>query len=180
MSARKDYPPMDDTNQIVLYGHCRDCIAELPEGVSPQQFVRLEVGMTRRGMQLWCQRHDQNVLNIDFEGHKHPAITTTAEPRWTLDLSDLAKEDEEESEDMGNPAAGVSTRGDTVYIEVGLRPGSDAVIGVTSGRTPSFVRLSTLDKDGDIASTLISRAQWEAIEEIMAKAFGSNATGSKP
>ena len=52
------------------------CMDELPQGVSPRENARLEIGWTVHGFQAWCVRHDSNVLNVDFEGHKHPAITT--------------------------------------------------------------------------------------------------------
>lgn len=61
---------------IVQYLHCRLCLEELPRNESPQTFARLSVGFTQQGMQVWCVRHDCNVLHVDYEGHKHPAITS--------------------------------------------------------------------------------------------------------
>ena len=60
-------------NHIRMYMHCRRCIAELPYGESPADYARLEVGFTQRGWQVWCNRHDLNVMHIDFEGQQHPA-----------------------------------------------------------------------------------------------------------
>ncbi len=30
----------------------------------------LEVGWTPKGLQVWCHRHDRNVVNLDFLGQK--------------------------------------------------------------------------------------------------------------
>ena len=65
-----------EKNQIQMYLHCKQCMNELPEGVSPRENARFEIGWTVHGVQAWCVRHESNILNVDFEGHKHPAITT--------------------------------------------------------------------------------------------------------
>lgn len=62
--------------QISAYVHCGLCLDELPVGQSPQDYARHSVGLTRRGIQVWCVRHQCNVLHIDFEGNEHPANTT--------------------------------------------------------------------------------------------------------
>ena len=49
---------------------------EIPEGQSPQEYTNYDVGWTEMGLQIWCVRHDCNVVNIDFEGHQHPANET--------------------------------------------------------------------------------------------------------
>jgi hypothetical protein len=59
--------------EIHAYIHCGLCLIEIPEGVSPQQWSRLEVGWTKHGLQVWCKRHDVNCCHIDFEGAQHPA-----------------------------------------------------------------------------------------------------------
>ena len=71
-------------NQIESFFHCRQCIEKMPEGVSPEEWSHLEVGFTPLGIQVWCIRHGCNVVSIDFEGHRHPAITTCkkAEIPW--------------------------------------------------------------------------------------------------
>jgi len=61
-------------NDIQLYLHCRVCLSEIPENQSAGDYQQLEVGWTAAGLQVWCKRHDMNVVNIDFEGHQHPAI----------------------------------------------------------------------------------------------------------
>ena len=59
-------------NQIGAYMHCQLCLEELPAGVSPRDYASLEVGFTVLGLQVWCKRHEANVLHIDFQGQKHP------------------------------------------------------------------------------------------------------------
>ena len=64
---------------IVAYLHCKKCVESWradPEGrgkCSPRDYARLEVGWTQQGLQVRCIRHDCNVCDIDFEGHRHPA-----------------------------------------------------------------------------------------------------------
>lgn len=72
-----------NTNEIFSFTHCLKCLAEIPEGESPQSYSRLEVGFTLTGFQVWCLRHDCNVLHIDFEGRQHPfnADQGKAKPR---------------------------------------------------------------------------------------------------
>jgi hypothetical protein len=58
---------------ILSFMHCRHCIEELPEGISPQNYASYSIGFTEIGLQVWCNRHDCNIVHIDFQGHKHPA-----------------------------------------------------------------------------------------------------------
>jgi hypothetical protein len=64
-----------------MYFHCGRCMDELPDDTSPQEYSRLELGWTKLGLQVWCIRHDLNVMHIDFQGQKHPANTHVAEAR---------------------------------------------------------------------------------------------------
>lgn len=66
----------DARNNIVSYFHCAKCLKEKPADVSPREWVQLEVGFTSHGIQVWCKRHECNVIHMDFQGQKHPAITT--------------------------------------------------------------------------------------------------------
>ena len=61
---------------IVSYLHCRQCLEEIPGGVNPREWAQLEVGFTKPGLQVWCRRHECNVVHIDFEGQQHLANTT--------------------------------------------------------------------------------------------------------
>lgn len=67
---------ISNDNQIQMFFHCGQCLAERPPDQSPQQWASLEAGWTPLGFQIWCKRHDCNVLHVDFEGQRHPANTT--------------------------------------------------------------------------------------------------------
>lgn len=64
-----------EENQIISYMHCGMCLQERPEGISPADWQDLEFGFTEKGMQIWCRRHDCNLLHVDYEGAQHPAVT---------------------------------------------------------------------------------------------------------
>jgi len=70
MSIKKRIPV---TNKILMYMHCKKCLKDLPAGQSPRGYAAIEAGWTKLGLQLWCKRHEKNILHVDFEGHKHPA-----------------------------------------------------------------------------------------------------------
>ncbi len=57
--------PQPPVNDIGAFIHCKKCL----QGECNQ---RLEVGWTEQGLQVWCRRHDMNIIHIDFEGHRHP------------------------------------------------------------------------------------------------------------
>lgn len=47
-----------------------------PSLLPARDYARLNVGFTPVGLQVWCVRHDCNVLHVDFEGYKHPGNQT--------------------------------------------------------------------------------------------------------
>lgn len=59
--------------------HCRQCIDDIKSGKagtrSPAAYASLSVAFTEIGLQVWCERHQLNVIHIDFERMKHPAAT---------------------------------------------------------------------------------------------------------
>lgn len=57
-------------NDIELFFHCLECIEEKPSNLSPREWGSIEAGWTIKGFQIWCKRHDKNVLNISFDGQK--------------------------------------------------------------------------------------------------------------
>lgn len=67
---------VSNENEIKMYLHCKLCLEELPSDQSPREYLRVEVGWTTKGLQVWCNRHECNIVHIDFEGKKHPANTT--------------------------------------------------------------------------------------------------------
>lgn len=72
---------VDNRLAIRMYLHCVICLEEIPDGMSPQEWTSLEVGWTKEGLQVWCKRHECNVVHIDFEGHQHPADDTRHVPQ---------------------------------------------------------------------------------------------------
>ncbi len=50
-------------NEILSYWHCKKCCAEK----SPQ---RMSVGWTPKGIQVWCETHNENVQHIDLLGQQ--------------------------------------------------------------------------------------------------------------
>jgi len=68
---------LSNDQNIVQFMHCSLCIKEgIPKDESPQTWSRLSVGWTVEGFQVWCNRHESNVIHVDFEGIKHPADLT--------------------------------------------------------------------------------------------------------
>ncbi len=61
-------------NKIVKFFQCGLCCEEVPEGVSMQEYALYECGWTVEGFQVWCRRHDANIIHMDFEGQKHRTI----------------------------------------------------------------------------------------------------------
>ena len=50
-------------NEIVGYWHCKKCCDEdLPQFIS--------VGWTPKGIQVWCETHNENVQHIDLLGQQ--------------------------------------------------------------------------------------------------------------
>jgi hypothetical protein len=48
--------------QIVTFLHCAQCMDDRPDGQSPRDWARLDVGLTAdRRLQVWCVRHDREV-----------------------------------------------------------------------------------------------------------------------
>lgn len=75
---------MSNKLQITSYMHCGKCLEELPEGVSAQEYRQYDIGWTEKGLQVWCVRHECNIVNVDFEGHIHPADTTALDKTLKL------------------------------------------------------------------------------------------------
>ena len=50
---------------------CSKCADEFAAGGTGaetlQAYIRVDVGFTARGIQVWCQRHGLNVVHVDFE-----------------------------------------------------------------------------------------------------------------
>lgn len=57
-------------NDILLYMHCKQCLEEKPANISPKNWASISVGWTKKGIQVWCIRHERNIINLDFKGQK--------------------------------------------------------------------------------------------------------------
>ena len=60
----------ENSEMISNYFHCKKCLEQLPEGTSPRDWARINVGFTQLGVQVWCTRHDKEIVHIDFLGQK--------------------------------------------------------------------------------------------------------------
>ena len=66
VSTQKQAAP----NQIVRFFHCGQCLDEKPDDVSPREYAQIEVGFTKPGLQVWCKRHERQIIHLDFKGQK--------------------------------------------------------------------------------------------------------------
>jgi hypothetical protein len=58
-------------NKIDLYFHCRKCDEENKDRrQSMREFSRIGAGWTKKGFQVWCERHNCNIMSLDFRGQK--------------------------------------------------------------------------------------------------------------
>ena len=78
----KEEQPMSGSYHLLQYGIteplvCSACEAEFAAGstdaASLRNYMRLDVGFTAYGVQVWCQRHERNVCHVDFDGMIHEA-----------------------------------------------------------------------------------------------------------
>lgn len=66
--------------EISAFLHCKLCFDELPENLSLKDYTNYDIGYTKIGIQIWCKKHNCNVIHIDFNGNKFYADTTQARP----------------------------------------------------------------------------------------------------
>lgn len=72
---KMDPQKIPSTNEISAYLHCAKCLEEMPKGTAPRDWARVQAGFTPLGIQVWCNRHECNIVHINFEGLQHPANT---------------------------------------------------------------------------------------------------------
>jgi len=76
--------------KIVAYLHCGLCLEEwksdpeIRKKFSPKEYANVQAGWTKEGIQLWCNRHECNILHIDFEVQTHTANTTREEKKESI------------------------------------------------------------------------------------------------
>lgn len=73
MKRIKPFRDIPNTCEIISYVHCMACLKEMPRKTSPEQFALLNIGFTNLGIQVWCRRHNLNIMHVDFQGITHPA-----------------------------------------------------------------------------------------------------------
>ena len=79
-----DRRDMDQSRRILRFIHCAQCVREFPEVLrqgecmSLADFQAIEVGYTDVGLQVWCKRHNRNIVHFDFEGVSHPSAVKQA------------------------------------------------------------------------------------------------------
>ena len=53
---------------------CETCLKEYAAFQNPditlRDYIKVDVGFSRNGIQVWCQRHNKNVCHIDFESKR--------------------------------------------------------------------------------------------------------------
>jgi len=54
-------------DDIQRFMHCTKCLEELPRGQSPKEWSRTQTGITRDSIVVWCARHDELVVEFEFE-----------------------------------------------------------------------------------------------------------------
>lgn len=59
---------------IKQYFHCKKCMPQKPDSVSGAEWARINVGLTAKGMEVWCARCNISILNMDFKGFKPEMI----------------------------------------------------------------------------------------------------------
>lgn len=52
--------------EITMYFNCKKCWDELPQGMSMQEYSRTQSGLTDTGLQVWCTRHDCEVVHLHY------------------------------------------------------------------------------------------------------------------
>jgi hypothetical protein len=52
---------------------CAEEVADIEPKISLQDYAAIDVGFTNWGLQVWCRRHQVNIVHIDFGGAQLPA-----------------------------------------------------------------------------------------------------------
>ena len=76
MSAKPTLPVEVLSLNIDSYVACTKCAEELADiepKISLQDYAAIDVGFTNWGLQVWCRRHQVNIVHLDFGGQQLPA-----------------------------------------------------------------------------------------------------------
>ena len=61
-----NFPAKPEKPEIVEYFHCAKCMDEKPDYVTPQEYTNYEVGLTMFGIQVWCKKHNIEVVYLNL------------------------------------------------------------------------------------------------------------------
>ena len=76
MSTKPTLPVEALSLNIDSYVACTKCAEELADiepKISLQDYAAIDVGFTSWGLQVWCRRHQVNIVHLDFGGQQLPA-----------------------------------------------------------------------------------------------------------
>ena len=69
----KEEQPMSGSYHLLQYGITEPLVCSAVKLNSPREmmrslrnYMRLDVGFTAYGVQVWCQRHERNVCHVDL------------------------------------------------------------------------------------------------------------------
>jgi hypothetical protein len=68
--AKLDYLLNKIKEPIVCVKCSNEFLSGQTDGKSLQEYSKIDVGFTERGLQVWCQRHQLNICHINFDGKK--------------------------------------------------------------------------------------------------------------
>lgn len=69
---------LPNTFQIKHILECKRCVETCPHGTLLQDYLRVTIGLTPYGLQVWCVRHQANVIHVDFRGQRIPVNASAA------------------------------------------------------------------------------------------------------
>lgn len=58
---------MTKRDEVELFIHCKRCYESKPKNKSIRQYSKIEVGRTKYGILVWCQRHNIEVAHLPYE-----------------------------------------------------------------------------------------------------------------
>jgi hypothetical protein len=76
MSTKPTLPVEALSLNIDSYVACSKCaeeVAHIEPKISLQDYGAVDIGFTQWGLQVWCRRHQTNIVHIDFNGQQLPA-----------------------------------------------------------------------------------------------------------
>jgi hypothetical protein len=61
------------SSEILMFMHCRQCLAELPKLTAPRDWAMVEVGLTDpHTLRVWCRRHEILIADFRIEHTRMP------------------------------------------------------------------------------------------------------------